>query len=458
MITQARHSNQLLTKSITAAKSLNCESEVAGGSSQSDESKPSAIVGDHPEPIVDAESAHGSGVASIPTTPEKTKSNLIAIHQSGFTSRKSEVSNDQRVQQTSQNGEQKQTSLRQSGFMLIRPSVNLQISSNGNCDVPVNDRNVATSEHGAEVIITGRAKCPDVSIIGNLQWTLLPYGHYQSCRINDGNIMIQLGKTCMLGSLKLVLHRYTESNFYNYYVEMSTDGESWEKVIDNTNSRCCSVQDLVFKSRPVKYIKITGTYSSHSEVLAVAYFQCPSQSPKYNYCDTFTDKSVRIFDEEHELEQWGLAGRTDIYIPRKGVNVATVEDDAEVIVSGDGVVGPQNCIINGSDTVTNGSGIQGVDIGGSIVVRLGRIYVLDSLQFALWATYGVYYHYYIEMSIDGEEREMVIDKRVTQCRSFQDLHFTQRAVKYIRIVGTHKSSKKDSSFQIISFQCPLWNA
>ncbi|KAK0420025.1 hypothetical protein QR680_014468 [Steinernema hermaphroditum] len=205
-------------------------------------------------------------------------------------------------------------------------------------DVPVNDRNVATSEHGAEVIITGRAKCPDVSIIGNLQWTLLPYGHYQSCRINDGNIMIQLGKTCMLGSLKLVLHRYTESNFYNYYVEMSTDGESWEKVIDNTNSRCCSVQDLVFKSRPVKYIKITGTYSSHSEVLAVAYFQCPSQSPKYNYCDTFTDKSVRIFDEEHELEQWGLAGRTDIYIPRKGVNVATVEDDAEVIVSGDGVV------------------------------------------------------------------------------------------------------------------------
>ncbi|KAK0420026.1 hypothetical protein QR680_014468 [Steinernema hermaphroditum] len=110
--------------------------------------------------------------------------------------------------------------------------------------------------------------------------------------------------------------------------------------------------------------------------------------------------------------------------------------DAQVIVTGAGAMGPQTR----------------VDIGGSIVVSLGTICVIESFQFALWATYGVYYHYYIEMSIDGEEWEMVIDKRVTQCRNFQDLYFTQRPVKYIKIVGTYKSTGMDSSFQIISLQ------
>ena len=49
------------------------------------------------------------------------------------------------------------------------------------------------------------------------------------------------------------------------------------------------------------------------------------------------------------------------------------------------------------------------------------------------------YSYYIEVSVDGKDFIKIIDYSNYHCRSWQNLYFPQRVVRFIRVVGTHNT-------------------
>ena len=60
------------------------------------------------------------------------------------------------------------------------------------------------------------------------------------------------------------------------------------------------------------------------------------------------------------------------------------------------------------------------------------------------------YSYYIEVSMDQKDWVKVVDHSKYLCRSWQDLYFTPRVVRYIRIVGTYNTLNK--VFHVVSLE------
>ena len=52
------------------------------------------------------------------------------------------------------------------------------------------------------------------------------------------------------------------------------------------------------------------------------------------------------------------------------------------------------------------------------------------------------YSYYIDVSMDQNDWVRVIDHTKFSCRSWQDLYFPPRVVRFIRVVGTHNTVNK----------------
>jgi hypothetical protein len=52
------------------------------------------------------------------------------------------------------------------------------------------------------------------------------------------------------------------------------------------------------------------------------------------------------------------------------------------------------------------------------------------------------YSYYIEVSMDQKDWVRVVDHTKHLCRSWQNLYFPPRVVRFIRIVGTHNTVNK----------------
>ncbi|PAA89012.1 hypothetical protein BOX15_Mlig010289g1 [Macrostomum lignano] len=79
------------------------------------------------------------------------------------------------------------------------------------------------------------------------------------------------------------------------------------------------------------------------------------------------------------------------------------------------------------------------DKNGCIVVKLGQPSIINLLRLLLWDKDTRSYSYYIEVSINETDWVQVIDHRAYLCRSWQELYFPERVVRYIRIVGTHNT-------------------
>ena len=60
------------------------------------------------------------------------------------------------------------------------------------------------------------------------------------------------------------------------------------------------------------------------------------------------------------------------------------------------------------------------------------------------------YSYYVDVSMDQKDWVRVIDYTKYLCRSWQELYFTPRVVKYIRIVGTFNTLNK--VFHLVSLE------
>lgn len=127
-------------------------------------------------------------------------------------------------------------------------------------------------------------------------------------------------------------------------------------------------------------------------------------------------------------------------------NVASAKFDSKT-VEGD----LRSCLLDG-DTVNYDSErgftrhpIKDKDTGpsGGILVELGTISIINHIKILLWDRDSRSYSYYVEVSVNRSNWDCVIDYQPYLCRSWQYLYFPARAVKYIRIVGTHNTSNRE---------------
>lgn len=78
----------------------------------------------------------------------------------------------------------------------------------------------------------------------------------------------------------------------------------------------------------------------------------------------------------------------------------------------------------------------------SIIVELGKISIINSLKFLLWDRDHRSYSYFVDVCVDQSCWERVIDHSNYLCRSWQWLYFSKRAVRFIRLTGTHNTVNK----------------
>lgn len=244
--------------------------------------------------------------------------------------------------------------------------------------------------------------------------------------IDDNNgqgILVMLGRPCIINHMRLLLWD-RDMRSYSYYIEVSVDQKDWIRVVDHTRYLCRSWQNLYFKARVVRYIRIVGTHNTVNRVFHVVSFEC-----------MYTNRSFRL--------EKGL-----VYPLH---NVATVSSSACVT---EGVSRSRNALINGdTENYDWDSGYTCHQLGsGAIVVQLAQPYVLDSMRMLLWDCDDRSYSYYIEVSTDQQHWHIVTDRRNDSCRSWQTITFPSRPVVFIRIVGTHNTANE--VFHCVHFECP----
>lgn len=84
-------------------------------------------------------------------------------------------------------------------------------------------------------------------------------------------------------------------------------------------------------------------------------------------------------------------------------------------------------------------------------VKLGQPSIINHVRLLLWDRDSRSYSYYIEVSMDELDWVRVVDHSKFLCRSWQNLFFTPRVCRYVRIVGTHNTVNK--VFHLVAFEC-----
>ena len=70
----------------------------------------------------------------------------------------------------------------------------------------------------------------------------------------------------------------------------------------------------------------------------------------------------------------------------------------------------------------------------------------------LWDCDDRSYSYYVEVSVNQRDWEVVCDRSRENCKSWQTIRFPRRPVVYIKIVGTHNTANE--VFHCVHFECP----
>lgn len=284
------------------------------------------------------------------------------------------------------------------------------------------EENVAFAKHGAQVL---HGELKNALLDGDVHTYDMERG-FTRHPIDDNNgqgILVMLGRQCIINHMKMLLWD-RDARSYSYYIEVSVDQKDWVRVVDHTRYLCRSWQQLYFKPRVVRYIRIVGTHNTVNRVFHVVSFEC-----------MYTNRPFRL--------------EKDLLYPVH--NVATVPASAWVI---EGVSRSRNALINGdTENYDWDSGYTCHQLGsGAIVVQLAQPFILDSMRMLLWDCDDRSYSYYIEVSTDQQHWHMVADKRKEACRAWQTITFPARPVVFIRIVGTHNTANE--VFHCVHFECP----
>uniref|UniRef100_A0A182Q251 BTB/POZ domain-containing protein 9 n=1 Tax=Anopheles farauti TaxID=69004 RepID=A0A182Q251_9DIPT len=243
----------------------------------------------------------------------------------------------------------------------------------------------------------------------------------------NGGIVVELGKLFIINHIKVLLwDRDTRS--YSYYVEVSVNQRNWERIVDHTKYYCRSWQFLYFPAQAVRYIRLVGTHNTVNKVFHVVGLEA-----------MFTEATTPVVN--------GILQPT--------YNVATVERSATVV---EGVSRTRNVLLNGD--VKNydwDSGYTCHQIGsGAILIQLGQPYWIGSLRLLLWDCDNRSYSFYIEVSTNMKDWEVVVDKQGEHLKSWQHFSFLPKVVVYVRIVGTHNTANE--MFHCVHFECPSQDA
>lgn len=238
-------------------------------------------------------------------------------------------------------------------------------------------------------------------------------------------IIVELGRPFTINHIRLLLCE-REQRAYQYYVEVSMNGEDWIHVIDHTKYLCRSLQRLYFSPRVIKFIKIMGTYNTVS--------------------NTFHLVSLEAM---YSTEPFEIDPVSTLLIPSS--NVATIVNHAIVI---EGVSRSRNALLNGETTNYDwDNGYTCHQLGcGAIVIQLPQPYLIDSMRLLLWDCDDRHYSYYIDVSCDKTSWFRVADRTKVQCKAWQFVQFERCPVVFIRIVGTYNSANE--VFHCVHFECP----
>ncbi|RWS10709.1 BTB/POZ domain-containing protein 9-like protein [Dinothrombium tinctorium] len=140
--------------------------------------------------------------------------------------------------------------------------------------VIVPTHNVASMKYSA-CVIEGVSRSRNALINGD--WKNYDWDTGYTChQLGSGAIVVQLAQPYMIDSMRLLLWDI-DSRTYSYYIEVSTDQQTWKMVVDKRNESCRSWQLIRFPRRPVVFIRIVGTFNTANEVFHCVHFECPSQ-------------------------------------------------------------------------------------------------------------------------------------------------------------------------------------
>jgi len=290
------------------------------------------------------------------------------------------------------------------------------------------DENVAVPRHGAQVLI-GEVK--SALLDGDSKNYDMERGfsrHPIDAESGDkAGIVVRLGMPAIINRINLLLWD-RDQRAYSYYIEVSMDQEDWVRVVDHSKHHCRSWQFLAFPERVVKFIKVVGTHNTVNKVFHVV--------------------TLEALWSAQPVEFW-----SGLVVPRE--NIATLAHSALVI---EGVCRSRNALLNGDTTHYDwDSGYTCHQLGsGAIMVQLGQPYALDSMRMLLWDCDDRSYSYYIEVSGNQRDWEVVCDRTREGCRSWQLISFPRRAVVFIRIVGTHNTANE--VFHCVHFEAPAMSS
>ena len=283
------------------------------------------------------------------------------------------------------------------------------------------EENVAVPRHGAQVLV-GEVK--SALLDGDSKNYDMERG-FSRHPIDDGDrgIVVKLGMSCIVNRINMLLWD-RDQRAYSYYIEVSMDQSDWVRVVDHSHYHCRSWQFLYFPQRVVKYIRVVGTHNTVNKVFHVVTLEA-------------------MWSEENISLHNGLV------VPRE--NIATLSKSALVI---EGVCRSRNALLNGdTENYDWDSGYTCHQLGsGAIVVQLGQPYSLHTMRLLLWDCDDRSYSFYIEVSVNQRDWEVVCDRTREACRSWQVITFTRRPVVFIRIVGTHNTANE--VFHCVHFEAP----
>lgn len=286
----------------------------------------------------------------------------------------------------------------------------------------VPDENIATSQHGAEVI---EGEMRESLLDGDTTNFDLDRGFTRHLILEgDKGICIALGRPSIINNIKMLLWN-KDPRSYSYYIEVSVDNEDWIRVIDYSKYFCRSWQRLYFKPRVVRYIRVLGVHNTVNKVFHLVHFECSYSNTTYQL------------------------GEDGVIVPFE--NVALPSLGASVI---EGVSRSRNALLNGE--VGNydwNIGYTCHQLGsGAIVVQLPQPYIVNTMRLLLWDLDERKYSYFIEVSCDQQSWVRVVDKTKEVCRSWQYLSFEPRPVVFVRIVGVENTANE--VFHCVHFECP----
>ena len=284
------------------------------------------------------------------------------------------------------------------------------------------EENIAVPRHGASVLV-GEVKSALLDGDSKNYDMERGFSRHPIEESGDRGIVVKLGMPCIINRINMLLWD-RDQRAYSYYIEISMDQADWVRVVDHSGYHCRSWQFLHFPQRVVRYIRVVGTHNTVNKVFHVVTLEA-------------------LWSESVMPLHQGLV------VPQE--NIATLSHSALVI---EGVCRSRNALLNGDTSHYDwDSGYTCHQLGsGAIMVQLGQPYSLDSMRLLLWDCDERSYSYYIEVSVNQRDREVVCDRTREPCRSWQMITFNRRPVVFIRIVGTHNTANE--VFHCVHFEAP----